>query len=797
MRKVWKSTLAVAMAVSMLATTAQAQNGPRGWYEITYPWEESQETHRVYGGDIVFYEYNENGRPIWTEDGEEWVSHEIFTDGEVKNDLQGASYDLASNTLTLKDVNQPYMALSIGQMGDDFKLKVEGECVLGEIDLYVGGGFIDDQKGYDTSMAIEGSGTLTITTGKQLESDDPLKEEAYIGEHAIRFGAGGTDCKLYIGKDVTLNLYGSEQAIAFYQTTAAVPVRFENGQRADEIKVEENLEDRRIWVPGYEYETGSTYSFGDRYVKASDPEGIYVGSSYKEEDETVRYEITKYRYLDQYGAYIPDWSFGSQGWKSMTEAEFKAEGFEAVMSRQVDNPKWVGNEDCVKMIGCEVLADEEGHKYGVFRTGTQFEGYETAVFDMEPMENSKGQYLLTINPDVDRDGLKSTDEDVYGYYFDPNGYVDSYRDTICKSDPDGIYWSQHVTTTDKDDKVIFEGSEVYKMIYLADRDLYIFDPEYTGNPNGSYTPKRFTDEEFEENFELVCDLGPEQLEADASLTYASCEIYQDEQGKQYGVRNFTGYHEDENGEWVEEVEKRVYTMDESGLVDSDGEKVYIFVPAKDVKFEDLTRVLKPLEGNTVYDAYSDRTFTYVGGTKATVTTEEIVEQKTTEKPTEQSTTGGDAKTTEQPTTQAGQTSQQPTTQAGQKVTEQPTTQAGQVQPTTQGSQTTEQPTTQAVSKKAQPMKVTVKKPTVKLSKLKKKKQTVAALTVKNAEGTVKFEKVKKGSASQLTVNTKTGKVTVKKGTKKGTYKIKIKVTAAGNDGYLSGSKTVTVKIKVK
>ncbi|MBR3317586.1 MAG: hypothetical protein IKG21_07210 [Atopobiaceae bacterium] len=43
----------------------------------------------------------------------------------------------------------------------------------------------------------------------------------------------------------------------------------------------------------------------------------------------------------------------------------------------------------------------------------------------------------------------------------------------------------------------------------------------------------------------------------------------------------------------------------------------------------------------------------------------------------------------------------------------------------------------------------------------------------------------------------TGKVTVKKGTKKGTYAINIKVTAAGNASYKAGSKTVACKVVVK
>ena len=42
-----------------------------------------------------------------------------------------------------------------------------------------------------------------------------------------------------------------------------------------------------------------------------------------------------------------------------------------------------------------------------------------------------------------------------------------------------------------------------------------------------------------------------------------------------------------------------------------------------------------------------------------------------------------------------------------------------------------------------------------------------------------------------------GKVTVKKGVKKGTYKIKVKMTVSGNDMYDAYSAIKTIKIKVK
>lgn len=51
--------------------------------------------------------------------------------------------------------------------------------------------------------------------------------------------------------------------------------------------------------------------------------------------------------------------------------------------------------------------------------------------------------------------------------------------------------------------------------------------------------------------------------------------------------------------------------------------------------------------------------------------------------------------------------------------------------------------------------------------------------------------------SYFKVNAKTGVVTIKKKLKKGTYTLKVNVTAAGNEDYKPITKTVTFKIKVK
>nr|MCR4842523.1 S8 family serine peptidase [Eubacterium sp.] len=105
-----------------------------------------------------------------------------------------------------------------------------------------------------------------------------------------------------------------------------------------------------------------------------------------------------------------------------------------------------------------------------------------------------------------------------------------------------------------------------------------------------------------------------------------------------------------------------------------------------------------------------------------------------------------------------------------------------------------------VTKAANTLKVTAKTKKVKASKLKGGKVRVKAVVAKNAVGKKTFTIKKYVTAKAkkyITINKKTGKIVLKKGTPKGTYKIKVKVKAAGNANYKKKTKTVTVKIKVK
>ena len=86
---------------------------------------------------------------------------------------------------------------------------------------------------------------------------------------------------------------------------------------------------------------------------------------------------------------------------------------------------------------------------------------------------------------------------------------------------------------------------------------------------------------------------------------------------------------------------------------------------------------------------------------------------------------------------------------------------------------------------------------VKFTALKKKNVSITrknAISLSNAKGKVSYKKIK--GSKNITVSSK-GKITVKKGLKKGTYKVKVRVSAKGNATYKSMIKTVTVTIVVK
>ena len=106
-----------------------------------------------------------------------------------------------------------------------------------------------------------------------------------------------------------------------------------------------------------------------------------------------------------------------------------------------------------------------------------------------------------------------------------------------------------------------------------------------------------------------------------------------------------------------------------------------------------------------------------------------------------------------------------------------------------------------VTKSLNPMVIKAKTVKIKYSKLSDKKQIIKtkkafALTGAKGKVTYKVAKYDKKAKKKIKVS-RTGKIMVKKGLKKGTYRLKIAVTAAGNANYDAVTKVVTLKVRVK
>lgn len=103
-----------------------------------------------------------------------------------------------------------------------------------------------------------------------------------------------------------------------------------------------------------------------------------------------------------------------------------------------------------------------------------------------------------------------------------------------------------------------------------------------------------------------------------------------------------------------------------------------------------------------------------------------------------------------------------------------------------------------IEKAANTLKVRAKSPVVKRARLDVGKWRIArgkALAISGKKGALTYKKVK--GSKRLFIGKKTGKITVRKNTPCGIYKIKVRVRAAGNANYKAATRTVVVKVRVK
>lgn len=96
-----------------------------------------------------------------------------------------------------------------------------------------------------------------------------------------------------------------------------------------------------------------------------------------------------------------------------------------------------------------------------------------------------------------------------------------------------------------------------------------------------------------------------------------------------------------------------------------------------------------------------------------------------------------------------------------------------------------------IAKKAPTIKTKIGTKNLSYNTLKKRAQVFTLGTSVNSKGTLTYKKLSGSRA--VSVNSKTGKLTVKKGLRKGTYRVKVQIKSAAKGNYTAGSRTVRVK----
>lgn len=141
--------------------------------------------------------------------------YDIFNYGEIFNQMEGATYDLKTNTLTLENFRHPDCIVNVHEMGDDFTMKIIGECEIETLEVSGGEHENLGPKGetvyWGGSLNLTGSGKLTINHSSGNEDSVP---------GLVMWGRG---CQplLKLSKHVSLDVkgFGTGPAIQIIQSS--------------------------------------------------------------------------------------------------------------------------------------------------------------------------------------------------------------------------------------------------------------------------------------------------------------------------------------------------------------------------------------------------------------------------------------------------------------------------------------------------------------------------------------------------------------------------------------------------
>ena len=731
MKKIISVVLAVVMMLSIMSVTAYAaNNGPKepgandfmGFYSTISLIETDGEGHTK---TVKNEEYGY----------EEEVATYILSEDGVKN-LDGISYDKSTNTLTLTNFKAEDKVLSYCAMGDDFKIKVVGNCSLGQIRAAA----------YYWSSAVTFTGTGTLTVNKDKLFMFGFNNSSYGADSAITFDKG-----------VNVKISGADKAIAVTNSKAksADKVFVFNGSCKASVSSEQQYQDRSLRADGYSIDkTPKPDYIGPKAKCLTDPDGIYVMGTSTTTDSSgnkkVGHWVNKLVYSKAFGLYVlAPFANGSV-------YKYVYPGDEDYNDYVEDEGTLYNTEKRYVSTTLRKKLDKNGK---VYVYGTVWDSSEQSVVaTYSEIPDVKGAYYFTAvkegeEADKFAETLSAAPEELVpigkGVYTDATYVTGIFvkelemgRDHLgapvkSKDDPKGIYFMTHGTRYEnwgEENEKQIPSRWIKKYVYVEKYDVYIIDERFA-----DYGTLEMDFDDFDTSgYTLVNgDSDSGHVYNNGEIKHVYGQFYKDKNGKKYVVD--TVY--DDDGKST----KIAYDYEEIKELSTDSEKKYICIPpAESVDVDSLTEMFEReyLEDQTNY-YIDDKDLVFNGG-------ESITDPTNPTDPTDPENIGDSSDT-------------------------------------------------QTVKKKANTMTVKVNAKTVKLKDVKKKKVTVKnAITVKKNQGAVSYAAVKKGTSKGVSISKK-GVITIKKGAakKKTTLKIVVNVTAKGNKNYKKLTKKVTVKIKVK
>ena len=553
------------------------------------------------GDEPMFYGYialdhtNPDGSPEYHVDPE-WgavtnVCDVIYNGyGGHEDVIEGIAYSTATNTLTLNGFQAADKILRLSYFPESLNIEVVGNCHIGSIEAWQAG------------LNIIGSGSLTVN-----------ENEFY--DKPICINADGTECTLCFGKDVSVTVYesGKDSACAacIERTAGGTADKhiFFDSEHNGALKEAYSMREEHVWATGYmkRYEEDGTVSLGNRIIRKSDPEGIYAGYRFVEEDGTEGIIFRKYVFVESIGGYLPDPSFSDDIYEaiygdSMYMDEFESEDCDYSFALDeggntvpLENPF-----DYDAFVYVSVMADDDGNQYAVGsaynpETGT----FEKGAATFEPIEGLDGFYRFTPAEGVNCEDLE------YVYDGDERveitGYLISEPDTTIRvaekvtraSDPGAVYGYTR--------RWIWEEDREVNIItrYLYDEALDItfedesFDPIYVDDDNFFDTS---------EEWQLVRNENGNTQWISYNgywLDRREGPVYQDSEGNRYMVER---YHDGD------QESTNVYTVEPIGVLEgswfftlTEGVDISSLTECREEVQDELMFVLTGTDGVFVYN----------------------------------------------------------------------------------------------------------------------------------------------------------------------------------------------------